>query len=81
MSEIEVRRSIDIRRPLAEVFEYVADCTNDPRWCKKVESVRQVEGEGPGPGARYVVVHRLIPRRPVRQMDHRCVAWSPPPQN
>jgi hypothetical protein len=40
--------------------------------------VELVEGEGTGPGSRYSVVHRPVPLRPVRTMDHRCVAWAPP---
>ncbi len=60
------------------MFEFVADPRNDPRWCAKVKAVEQVEGEGPGAGGRYAVVHRPVPLRPARDLDHRCVAWSPP---
>ena len=41
-----------------EVWEYISDPRNDPHWCKKVLSVEQVSGVGPGPGARYRVIHR-----------------------
>jgi hypothetical protein len=43
-----------------------------------VKSVEQVEGDGPGPGARYAVVHKPVPLKPVRRMDHTCVASERP---
>jgi uncharacterized protein YndB with AHSA1/START domain len=75
---LHVARRIRIARPPAEVFALVAEPANDPRWCAKVRSVEQVLGAGPGPGARYLVVHVPVPLRPPRRMDHRCVGWEPP---
>jgi uncharacterized protein YndB with AHSA1/START domain len=49
-----------ISRPVEDVWAFIADARNDPRWCDKVESVDQVAGEGPGPDARYRVVHRPV---------------------
>ncbi len=42
-----------IGRPLAEVFSFVADCRNDPKWAPMVPEVEQIAGDGPGLGARY----------------------------
>ena len=78
LSPLEIERSIVIGRPIAEVFELVSDARNDPRWCPKVESVEQVGGDAPGPGSRYLTIHRPVPLRPARELEHRCVAWSPP---
>jgi uncharacterized protein YndB with AHSA1/START domain len=75
---LRVARRIRIARPPDEVFALVAEPANDPRWCAKVRSVEQVLGAGPGPGARYLVVHAPVPLRPPRPMDHRCVGWEPP---
>jgi hypothetical protein len=75
---VRIERSIDIERPVGEVFEFIADPRNDPRWCPKVDSVEQVDGDGPGPGSRYVTIHRPVPLRPARAMDHSCVDWTPP---
>jgi uncharacterized protein YndB with AHSA1/START domain len=75
---VQIRRSVVIDRPIAEVFDFVAEPENDPRWCSKVDSVERVAGEGPGPDSRYAVVHRPVPLRPARRLDHRCVSWSPP---
>jgi hypothetical protein len=75
---VQVERSIDIVRALEEVFAFVADARNDPQWCPTVTSTVQTLGSGPGPGARYAVVHRPIPMRPAREMVMECVGWSPP---
>jgi hypothetical protein len=72
---MEVTRAISIRRPLDDVFAFVADARNDVRWCPKV---RSVEGDDPGPGARYAVVHKPVPGKPPREMEMSCVGWEPP---
>jgi hypothetical protein len=73
-----VSRSIVIARAPAKVFTYLADARNDPAWCPKVLSVLQISGDGPGPGARYEVLHKPIPFRAARQMAHSCLDWETP---
>lgn len=68
-----VVRTIEIERPLRQVREYVADPRNDPEWCPKVLSVEVVDEEA---GA-YTVVHRPIPLRPARTIDHRRLESNP----
>ena len=60
---MHIEDQIEIERPIEEVFAFVADARNDPQWCPRVFSCKQVEGEGPGPGARYEARHRptLLP--------------------
>ena len=70
-----VVRAIEIGRPLEEVFRFVADARNDPRWCRKVQSV---EGGEPGMGARYAVVHKPVPGKPAREMEMTCVGCDAP---
>lgn len=48
-----VARSVLIARPAPEVFAFVSDLRNDPRWCRKVLSCEQVAGDGPGLDARF----------------------------
>lgn len=55
---MKVRTETTIDRPPEEVFAYLVDLRNDPDWCPRVDSVEQVGGDGPGPGARYRAVHR-----------------------
>jgi hypothetical protein len=59
-----------------DVFEFLADLNNGPRWASGVVSVDQVAGDGPGPGALYDVV-RLVRRRQ-RRSAVVCVAFDPP---
>jgi uncharacterized membrane protein len=73
-----IEQEIVIDRPVEEVFAFVSDARNDPRWCRRVVSVEQVEGDGPGTGARYRVVHRPVPLRPARELDHSCRACQAP---
>ena len=73
-----VVRELEIERPVEAVFAFVADARNDPRWCRKVLRVEQVEGSAPGPGAVYAVTHRPVPFRPVRELRLSCLGWDPP---
>jgi hypothetical protein len=75
---VRIEREIEIRRPIEQVFDFVAEPRNDPRWCRKVMSVDQVEGSGPGPGSRYAVVHRPVPGRPPRDLDLTLLDWEQP---
>jgi hypothetical protein len=60
------------------VWAFIADATNDPQWCHKVDSVEQVDGEGPGPGAKYRVLHRPRPRKPPSELIMEVVGYDPP---
>jgi uncharacterized membrane protein len=75
---MEVARSIEISRPIDEVFAFVADARNDPQWRPKVISTVQLLGGGPGPGARYEVVSRPLPMRTPCTTTTDCVGWDPP---
>lgn len=41
---------------------------HDPRWCHKVDSVEQTEGQGPAVGATYRVLHRPRPLKPAVEL-------------
>ena len=56
--------TIEIDRPMEEVFDVVADPRQDHRWCARVGSCRQVAGDGPQVGARYELHHRPTLQRP-----------------
>jgi hypothetical protein len=60
------------------VWEFIADARNDPCWCEKVASVEQVTGQGPGPSAKYRVLHRPRPRRPPIELAMEVVEFEPP---
>jgi len=73
---VKIVRKVEIGRPIDEVFSFVADATNDPRWCPKVKSVSLESGSAGD--ARYAVVHKPVPGKPERLMEMTCVAWDPP---
>lgn len=54
-----IQTHIDIARPAAEVFDFVADQTNAPRWQQGLYEVRRVT-QGPlGVGTEHVFVRRF----------------------
>jgi uncharacterized membrane protein len=60
---IKVEKSIVIDRPAQEVFAYVSDHTNAPRWQRGLLEVRR-ETEGPiGVGTRHTLVRAFMGRR------------------
>lgn len=75
---MQIVRSVVIDGHIEDVFRYVADPSNNPEWCAKVLAVQQAEGEGPGAGARYDVLHRPIPFLPARRMAYTCLEYDPP---
>jgi hypothetical protein len=75
---MQIVRSLVIDCHIEDVFAYVADPLNDPAWCPTVLVVDQVDGDGPGPGARYEMLRRPIPWRPARPTACTCVDWDPP---
>ena len=49
----EVEASVVINRQIEEVFAFVADNENDPKWCVPVLDTTRIVGDEPGAGARY----------------------------
>jgi uncharacterized protein YndB with AHSA1/START domain len=75
---MRVEREVEIARSPEEVFAFVADARNDPRWCPKVSSCEQVEGDGPGPGARYLARHRPTKLKPTAELRAQVLELDPP---
>jgi hypothetical protein len=72
-----VERSIEIARAPGEVFAYVADARNDPSWCPTVVSCEQVDGDGPGAGARYEARHKPTPFHRVMPRSIEVLEYAP----
>lgn len=51
MRPITLSHTIPLPREV--VFAFVADSTNDPLWCPLVPTTEQIDGSGPGFGAKY----------------------------
>jgi uncharacterized protein YndB with AHSA1/START domain len=81
---IDVQSDADIRRPASEVFTFLADGENMPRWMGIFETVKKVS-EGPvGKGTTY---HYRMARRGKAESDfewseyepNRRLSWHGPP--
>ncbi len=44
----EAEHSVTVTRPIEEVFAFLADAENDPRWRSGVLDIARVEGQGVG---------------------------------
>ena len=75
---MRIETTITIERTPEEVWAFIADPRNDPRWCAKVVSVEQVRGQGPGRGARYEVLHRPVRLRKPKPLSVSVEEWDPP---
>ena len=73
-----IEQVVTIARQRQDVWSFIADARNDPVWCEKVVSVEQVAGAGPGPGARYRVMHAPRPRKPPVELAMEVVEFNPP---
>lgn len=72
MSDVRVAESIEIERSLADVWAFVANRLNDPKWCRKVKAVE------PAGDARWMVWHKPVPLRPVALLETWHLRVEPP---
>ena len=75
---MRIDATTEIARPLEEVWAFVSDLRNDARWCADVISVEQISGDGPGPGAKYDVVHRPVKLRGPKPLAEEITEFEPP---
>lgn len=77
---MRIETAVIIARPPEVVWAFIADARNDPQWCDKVDSVDQVAGKGPGPEARYRVLHRPVRLRRAKELTVTVEEYEPPRQ-
>ena len=75
---MELQTDIVVDRPVQEVWDYLADLRNDPEWCRKVKSVEQLSGDGPGTGDRYRVMHAPRPLASPQELMVSVEEYTPP---
>jgi uncharacterized protein YndB with AHSA1/START domain len=73
---IAFETSTRIRRPLEQVFSYVADPLNFPHWNSAVQDVQKTSPDEPGAEPTYVMVRELPTGRAVNKLE--IVAIEPP---
>ena len=66
---IEVRASADIARPAGEVFDFVADMSNNPRWQQGQESCTWTSAPPIGVGSTYEQRARFLGRPVVSSFE------------
>jgi carbon monoxide dehydrogenase subunit G len=69
---MRVEESIEIARSPDEVWGFVANPMNDPRWCPKVKSVEQSRPQ------QWTVVHKPMPLRPPAELSVEQIQVDPP---
>jgi uncharacterized protein YndB with AHSA1/START domain len=66
---ITFESEVQIERPLEEVFAYVSEPLNFPRWNSAVENVRQTSAHEGSAGSSYVMERELPNGRAVNRLD------------
>lgn len=73
---MQLTGTIEIDRPIEEVYQYVVDSNNDPSWCRPVLTSELVEGNTGEPGARYRQAQRPSPIG--KNLDVQLIHTDPP---
>jgi len=75
---IKFEKSIFINRPQQEVFDYVTDLGNDPKWQSAIESVERTS-EGPiGAGSTWRYMTKFLGRKVETEIE--TTSYDPPNQ-
>lgn len=72
----DIRAETRINRPIEEVFAFVADSRNDPKWAVPVLECVQVVGDGPEKGAQYTFASKMPVGKARGKME--IVVYEPP---
>ena len=66
---IAFETSTRINRPIEDVFSYVSDPLNFPRWNSAVKAVRKTSGGENGTGSTYVMERELPTGRAINELE------------
>jgi len=75
MRRLDMQTRIEIDRPAGEVFDFVADQTNAPRWQQGLHEVRRITPVPLGVGTEHVFVRRFA--RMNIESRNRYTAYEP----
>lgn len=75
---IKLQTDITLEHPIDEVFSFISNPLNDPRWCRSVKEMHQVEGNGPALGAKYQSVHNPGDELKPMECDIEILAFEKP---
>jgi uncharacterized membrane protein len=69
-------KSVLINRPQQEVFDYVTDLANDPKWQSSIESVERTSDGPIGAGSTWHYVTKFLGRK--AESDIQMTSYDPP---
>ena len=72
---IKAEKSVVIDRPIEDVFDFVGDQRNGPRWQAGLTEVRRLTDGPPGLGTRHTIVRTFLGRR--MEADNEYIAFEP----
>lgn len=72
-------KSVFINRPQQEVFDFVTDLSNDPKWQNRIESVERLSDGPIGVGSTWRYVTHLLGRK--NEVDIQMASYDPPRQS
>jgi len=76
---IKFEKSVLINRPQQEVFDFVTNLSNDPKWQSSIESVEQVSDGPIGVGSTWRYVTKLLGRK--NETEIQMTSYDPPHQS
>src|SRR5262245_31503785 len=77
MFPIRFGATAEIERPVEDVFRFVSDFENLPRWAVGVARARRIEGDAPGLSARYEIIGKGPRDREIAGRAE-MTEWQPP---
>jgi len=69
-------KSVLINCPQQEVFDFVTDLSNDPKWQASIESVRQISDDHTGVGSTFRYESKLLGRK--SETEIQLTSYDPP---
>ena len=74
---IRIEKSVVINRPVQEVWDFVTDLTNSPRWTRSGSALRQTSDGPPGVGATIESRRQLFGRFEVKSQSIVVTEYEP----
>jgi carbon monoxide dehydrogenase subunit G len=76
---IKIEKSVLIKRPQQEVFDFVTDLSNDSKWQSSIESVERVSDGPIGVGSTWRYVTKFLGRK--NETEIQMTSYDPPHQS
>jgi uncharacterized membrane protein len=73
---IKFEKSVLINRPQQEVFDFVTNLSNDPKWQSSIESVEQVSDGPIGVGSTWRYITKFLSRK--NETEIQMTSYEPP---